>query len=120
MLGFSNIQMIMLSLITLGTIGAFDEIFFHQIQGRILYRKDCLNENVLHLIRSFCFSIIFCSFGLFDLQGGFIFILIVPFIVDLVVGVLDILIESKSREFQGGLSPLEYLTHMVLSFHLMI
>ena len=111
-------EMIYISLLTLGAIGVFDEIYFHQMKGRLVYRKECYVENVLHLIRSFCFSFIFLIFSFVQFQGVFVFLPILLFLTDLIVGVLDIIVEKKSRSFQNGLSSYEYLIHMILSFHL--
>ena len=111
-------EMIYYSLLTLGFIGVFDEAYFHQYKGNILKRRECFFENTLHLLRSYCFSAIFFIFALFEFSGGYTFILIALFMIDLMVGAFDILVEEKSREFQGGLNRFEYLTHMILSFHL--
>lgn len=111
-------EMIYYSLIALGVIGVFDEVYFHQIKGNILKRKECFFENILHLLRSYCFSAIFFYFAFLQFTGGFILILTSFFIIDLFVGTFDILEEQKSRDFQGGLNRFEYLTHMILSFHL--
>ena len=110
--------MIHISLVTLAVIGGFDEIYFHQIRGKILWRNDCSRENILHLIRSYSFSFIFLIISSFVFEGWFILLLIVPFLIDMVVGVLDIYEEGISRKFQNGLHSGEYFTHMLLSFHL--
>ena len=111
-------NMLYISLITLGFVGAFDEAYYHQYIGRILWRKECREENLLHLMRTFSFSIIFLIFSSIDLQGYYILVLSFLFFADLIVGFLDIIVERRSRSFQGGLISGEYLTHMILSFHL--
>ena len=111
-------EMLYFSLITLGVIGAFDEAYYHQYIGKILWRKECLRENVLHLVRTFCFSLIFFIFSSFELTGFYVLALVFLFMSDLIVGFLDIVVERNSRAFQGGLYSGEYLTHMLLSFHL--
>ena len=111
-------EMMYFSLITLGVIGAFDEAYYHQYVGRILWRKECFQENILHLIRTFSFSFIFFIFSCVELSGYYVLVLSFFFMSDLVVGLLDIIEERSSRSFQGGLRSGEYLTHMLLSFHL--
>ena len=111
-------EMMYFSLITLGVIGAFDEAYYHQYVGKILWRKECLRENILHLIRAFSFSFIFFIFSCVELNGYYVLVLSFFFISDLVVGLLDIIEERNSRTFQGGILSGEYLTHMLLSFHL--
>ena len=111
-------EMMYSSLILLGLIGAFDEAYYHQYVGKILWRKECLRENILHLIRTFCFSFIFFIFSSIELRGFYILALSFLFLIDLVVGFFDIIVERKSRSFQKGLLSGEYLTHMLLSFHL--
>ena len=115
---FFSKEMLYFSLITLGVIGAFDEAYYHQYVGKILWRKECFSENILHLIRTFCFSLIFLIFSSIELTGYYVLALSFLFMSDLVVGFLDIVVERNSRSFQGGLYSGEYLTHMLLSFHL--
>ena len=116
--GLTNLDYILFSLSTLGILGFLDEAIFHQKIGRLLNRPECFHENILHLIRSFCFSFIFIFFGLTITRGIYIFLISLLFFIDVVVGILDILVEKKSRNNQGGLSSYEYLIHMLLSFHL--
>lgn len=111
-------EMLYFSLITLGIIGAFDEAYYHQYVGKILWRKECFRENILHLIRTFCFALIFFIFSSVELSGYYVLVLSFLFISDLLVGFLDVVVERSSRSFQGGLLSGEYLTHMLLSFHL--
>lgn len=118
MFGLTNIDYILFSLSTLGILGFLDEAIFHQKIGRLLNRPECFHENILHLIRSFCFSFIFIFFGLTVTSGIYTFLISLLFFIDVIVGILDIIIEKQSREKQGGLSSYEYLIHMLLSFHL--
>jgi hypothetical protein len=116
--GLTNLDYILFSLSTLGILGFLDEAIFHQKVGDLLNRHECFHENILHLIRSFCFSFIFIFFGLTITSGIYTFLIASLFFIDVIVGVLDILVEKKSRKNQGGLSSYEYLIHMLLSFHL--
>ena len=75
-------------------------------------------ENYLHLMRSFVFSLIFILVSAFSLSGSWAIFLLGLFIFDVFVSIGDILVERRSRISIGGLSTGEYLTHMLLSFHL--
>ena len=110
--------MIFCSLITLGTIAGFDEIYFHQYKSQLLKRAESCIENYLHLFRSFIFSFIFIIISSFSLQGTWAIVVLILFLLDVFVSIGDILVERKSRSSIGGLSTGEYLTHMLLSFHL--
>ena len=114
---YSN-EMVLLSLTTLGAIAAFDEIYFHQKKNKMLTQKDCMIENYLHLIRSFVFSMIFVLISSFLLNGAWAIFVLFLFFIDIFVSIGDILVEKRSRKNLGGLSTGEYLTHMLLSFHL--
>ena len=66
----------------------------------------------------FVFPSFFLFFHFLSYPGYYVLALSFLFMSDLVVGFLDIIVERKSRSFQGGLYSGEYLTHMLLSFHL--
>ena len=109
--------MIFCSLITLGTIAGFDEIYFHQYKSQLLKRAESCIENYLHLFRSFIFSFIFIIISSFFLQGTWAIVVLSLFLLMYLL-VLEIFLWRKSRSSIGGLSTGEYLTHMLLSFHL--
>ena len=115
---FYSSEMILCSLITLGVIAIFDEIYFHQYKTKLLKRVESDLENYLHLMRSFVFSIIFIFVSAFSFSGLWAIFLLGLFIFDVFVSIGDILVEKRSRKNIGGLSTGEYLTHMLLSFHL--
>tara|TARA_B100000925_G_scaffold33295_1_gene22075 strand:- start:1222 stop:1782 length:561 start_codon:yes stop_codon:yes gene_type:complete len=115
---FYSKEMILISLATLGSIACFDEIYFHQMKNKMLTQSDCKSENYLHLIRSFVFSVIFILISSFWLGGAWAIFVLFLFFIDIFVSIGDILVEKRSRKTLGGLSTGEYLTHMLLSFHL--
>ena len=111
-------DLILFSLVSLGTLGFVDEYFFHHKKDQILKRPECFKENILHIIRLFTFSLIFFFSSAVNLGGIFCVIPLTLISLDLIVSVLDIFEERKSRSKIGGLSTPEYFVHMSLSFHL--
>ena len=110
--------MILCSLIALSVIAIFDEIYFHQYKSKLLKRVESNLENYLHLMRSFVFSLIFILVSAFSFSGSWATFVLGLFLFDIFVSIGDILVERRSRKSIGGLSTGEYLTHMLLSFHL--
>ncbi len=115
---FDQIDLILFSLASLGTLGFVDEYFFHYKKDQILKRPECFKENILHVIRLFTFSLIFFFSSAVKLEGYFCIIPLALISLDLIVSILDIVEEKKSRLKLGGLSTPEYFIHMSLSFHL--
>tara|TARA_X000000950_G_C13891566_1_gene651099 strand:- start:1015 stop:1584 length:570 start_codon:yes stop_codon:yes gene_type:complete len=115
---FDQLNLILFSLLSLGILGFVDEYFFHHKKDQILKRQECFRENILHIIRLFTFSLIFFFVSATNLEGLFCFIPLGLIALDLVVSILDIFEEKKSRAKMGGLSTAEYFIHMSLSFHL--
>ena len=115
---FNQLDLILFSLISLGTLGFIDEYFFHHKKDKILKRPECFKENILHIIRLLTFSLIFFFSSATNLGGHFCLIPLGLIAIDLIVSILDIFEEKKSRSKMGGLSTPEYFIHMSLSFHL--
>lgn len=112
----SSLLLIQMSLVFLGlfsVIGAFDGIYFHLIKYQLHKFPASRLEHQIHTLRAFLFvPIVYFLFarnsvGL-DLWIGIGFV-----VIDLIAEIFDVLVEKKSRETLGGVSPVEALVHIL-------
>jgi|GEM_PF-5757275 len=103
-------------LLVFSAVGALDEIFYHTFKFNILSEKNCYRENVLHIFRGYLFFVICHLVAFTELSGIWAVFAMALLAGDLLLSVLDILEEPKSRKSLGGLPRGEYLLHMVLAF----
>lgn len=94
-------------------IAAVDGFYFHLWKYRLYARAESLYEHQLHTIRAFLFVpivffLFYKNFGGLALWLGVFFIFL-----DLIVEIMDVLDENQSRAALGGLSPVEYLIHIL-------
>jgi hypothetical protein len=113
-----KILIVKVLLIIIGTVGAVDEYFYHYKKAQLLFKPECLTENILHILRQFSFSIIFFLSACVDLHGYFALALMILLVIDIIIGFADVIVEPKSRKQSGGLPAGEYFLHMLLSFSL--
>ena len=88
-----------------------DGLYLHLIKYRLHERADSRQEHLLHSLRSLLFLLMFVAFYYFKAQGVWLFIGLLFLLADIYVESRDMLIEAKSREFQGGLPSFEYALH---------
>ncbi len=113
-----NLLIAKIALISLGAIGVIDEYIYHFKKEKLIFKKQCLKETMLHLIRYLIFAIVYGVIANFKFGGIFSLLMLIVLIIDISVSIMDIIEEPKSRESSGGLSGGEYLLHMILSFNL--
>ena len=85
---------------------------------KLLKRKESRKECILHNLRSYVYAVLFFFVSQVHFSGFYIFIPLFVLLFDVVISVMDILEEPKSRSYSNGLSRQEYLLHMILSFGL--
>lgn len=112
---FDNPKIVLLGV---GAVGALDEYFYHYKKANLFKRDDCLSENLLHTARYFIYCLLFFLLATAEVSGIYVIPVIFLLVCDLLVGIGDVIVEPKTRAFQGGLPPGEYLLHMMLSFGL--
>jgi hypothetical protein len=99
-------------LVLFSMVAAIDGLYFHLWKYRLYARPESLYEHKLHMARAFLFVpivyfLFYRNFGGPALWLGVFFIA-----VDLVIEMLDVLDENKSRAKIGGLSSTEYAIHV--------
>lgn len=99
-------------LVLFALVGAFDGIYFHLIKFKLHLNKQSKVEHAVHTLRAFLLAPI--VYFLFERNNvGIPLLLGTLFIVlDFSAEVVDILVEKKSRENIGGISPAEYIAHV--------
>ncbi len=100
-------------LLIMATVGALDGSYYHTYKFRLFEQPSSRVETVTHILRALTLAI-----GVWVLAhripvGGWYWAVVALFTFDLVVDIVDILIEPKSRKPLGGLPPLEYFIHMM-------
>jgi hypothetical protein len=104
-----------LFLCCIGLLGALDITWFHTLKGQLTRRPECRAEAVVHVVRGFVYGAQFLVVPFVRLRGAWYVLLVALFVVDAAVAITDVLLEPASRAPQGGLAPVEYLMHIVLS-----
>lgn len=104
------VAVICLNLVIL--LGTVDGLYFHLWKYRLYGRTESLYEHKLHTIRAFLFiPMVWLLFGK-NYGGLWLWSGVLVVAVDLVVELMDVLCEIKSRAGIGGLSTSEYLVHV--------
>jgi hypothetical protein len=104
-----------LFLLSIGLLGAFDIAYFHTWCARLTRRAESRTEASIHVLRGFVYGAQFLVVPNVRLQGAWFSALVVLFVIDASIAVADVLSEPASRKADGGLTPSEYLIHVVLS-----
>lgn len=96
-------------------LSTFDGIYFHLWKFRLQERLDSKFEHITHTLRALLFipTVIFIYY--IGLSGVLLWASIIILAVDLMVEILDVLNERKSRATLGGLPSSEYLVHIMLT-----
>ncbi len=102
-------------LLILGLCGAVDILLYHSVSHGIRTHPDSRQELIVHSLRGPTYATLFVLVPNCALHGGFFWMLIALFAVDVGISIWDFLIERASREFLGGLPSGEYVLHMIMA-----
>jgi len=100
-------------LVAFGVLGSFDGVYFHLMKFRLHEHAEALVEHLLHALRGVCFTPIAYLFYVIPSGGRLLWLGLAVVAADLCVEVCDILVEKKSREKLGGISPPESVVHVL-------
>lgn len=101
-------------LAALGTLGAFDTIWFHELRGKLVARPEMRPELRLHVIRDALYVIVFAALPFVQWHGGWAIALAAVLLAEFVVTMLDFVTEDRVRASIGGVMPGERVTHAVM------
>lgn len=102
-------------LFVLGIFGGTDILLYHSISHGIRFHQDSRAELIVHSLRGPTYAALFLLVPNFAIHGGFFWMLIAIFALDLAISLADFALEGESRKFFGGLPTGEYVLHTVLA-----
>lgn len=100
-------------LLAFGVLGSFDGVYFHLMKFRLHEHREALVEHLLHALRGVFFTPIAYLFYVVPSGGRLLWLGLAIVAGDLCVEICDILVEKKSRENLGGISPAESVVHVL-------
>jgi uncharacterized protein (TIGR01777 family) len=92
-------------------MGAFDNLWHHELQARLPQRPSARRELALHAIREAVYGVIFIGLAWWHWHGGFAVLLAGLLAVEVAVTLADFLEEDRSRQ----LPPFERVLHTLLT-----
>ena len=96
-----------------GVVGAFDNLWHHQLTERLHTRPAARTELTLHTVREFLYGIIFLGLAWLTWSGAWAVVLAVLLAIEVVVTMWDFIEEDRSRP----LPPFERALHTVLAIN---
>jgi uncharacterized protein (TIGR01777 family) len=104
---------VLILMVVQGLLGAFDNLWHHEIKEALPTRPEARRELALHSLREFLYGIVFLVTAWFAWNGLWAAILVAILVIEIVVTLADFVIEDKTRK----LPPLERITHAVLALN---
>jgi hypothetical protein len=101
---------------TLGLLGAFDTIYFHEIRGQLPARLPGLSPELkLHAGRSFIYVAVFGTLPWLAWRGAWTLVLGLLLVTEIGITLADFIVEDQVRKPLGGLLPGERATHTIMA-----
>lgn len=97
------------------SIATVDGFYFHIYRYRLYARPECAREHELHTLNAVLFPFTLAPLFLASVTGGWLWLTAVVLGGTLFIECLDVLTEGDSRAALGGLTPVEYLMHFLMS-----
>ena len=101
-------------LAVLGSIGAFDTLYFHEWRGRLPALPEARPELRLHVARDAVYVVIFGTLPVVEWRGAWAFVLAMLLFVEIVITMTDFVTEDRDRVVLGGVFAGERVTHAVM------
>ena len=92
-------------------MGAFDNLWHHELEARLPQRVAARRELTLHAAREAIYGVVFIGLGWFEWRGGFALLLGAMLCVELAITLADFLEEDRTRK----LPPFERVLHTLLT-----
>lgn len=94
-----------------GLLGAFDNLWHHEITEKLPSNPAARAELILHTIRELIYALIFLSIGWLSWEGAWAYLLIALLLIEIGITLTDFVIEDLTRK----LPALERILHTVLA-----
>jgi uncharacterized protein (TIGR01777 family) len=105
---------LVLSLLTVQiALGAFDNLWHHEITERLPARRGARTELVLHAARELCYALVFAALAWWTWHGLWTFVLVGVLLLEIAITLGDFVIEDATRR----LPKLERILHTVLAIN---
>lgn len=92
-------------------MGAFDNLWHHELEAKLPQRASARHELTLHAAREAIYGVVFLGLGWFEWRGALAGLLAALLAVELVITLADFLEEDRTRR----LPPLERVLHTLLT-----
>ncbi len=107
-------NMVLTLLAVQGLIGAFDNIWHHELSQKLNSKPSALTELKLHTVREFFYAVIFLSIAWVTWNGVWTYVLIAIIAIEIVITLWDFVVEDMTRK----LPKLERVVHTVMAINL--
>ncbi len=97
-----------------GLIGAFDNLWHHEITEKLTKRPEARTELKLHTIRELIYGVIFSSLAWVTWQGYWAALLLALILIEIIVTLWDFVVEDQTRKLPG----FERILHTILAINI--
>jgi hypothetical protein len=94
-------------------LGAFDNIWHHEITERLPSKRSASGELTLHAARELIYAAILLQLGWLELHGAWTVLLAAALIIEVIITMADFLLEDRTRR----LPPFERILHTILAIN---
>ena len=94
-------------------LGAFDNLWHHEITERLPARRSARTELALHTAREFLYALLFIGIAWFAWHGIWAWLLGLVFLTEILITITDFVVEDRTRK----LPALERIVHTVLAIN---
>ncbi len=97
-------------LVVVGILGALDTLYYHEWILRLPQQRSARKELRLHAVRDFVYAVLFASMGWLVWKGGWVWVLALLLLFEVVLTLSDFLEEDRTRKLPAG----ERVMHAVI------
>jgi len=94
-------------------LGAFDNLWHHEITERLPRKRAAAPELALHAAREFLYAFLFFAFAWYEWRGAWAALIGAVFAVEIVITLADFIVEDRTRH----LPKLERVLHTILAMN---
>jgi uncharacterized protein (TIGR01777 family) len=106
---------LLFTLITVqAVLGAFDNLWHHEIIERLPAKRAAARETALHALRELLYAFIFFALAWYEWRGAWALLLAAVIVAEIPITLLDFVVEDRTRR----LPALERVLHTVLAINL--
>jgi uncharacterized protein (TIGR01777 family) len=94
-------------------LGAFDNLWHHEITERLPSKRSATRELALHAAREFLYAFLFFAFAWYEWRGLWAALIGAVFVVEVIITLADFIVEDQTRR----LPRLERVLHTILAMN---